>query len=596
MAKENDIKRIPYGIADFNLFRSDNYYYVDKTRFIRDIENKGRYLFFIRPRRFGKSLLLSLLESYYDIDKKNQFDGLFTGTDIHRDPTGEQNTYLILSLNFSKMSSPVSEIEENFTRHVKNAVTYFTRKYAGMLEQDIEEALALIGNQKNVSAVMDTFLYTWMGKKPKIYVIIDEYDNFANTILAESGEDYYRAITHGEGFLRSFFNVLKGGTTGSDAPISRMFVTGVSPITMDDVTSGFNIGTNISLDSDMVDLLGFTQTEVEAMIDYYRQTGKILHSTSELIAIMSQWYNHYRFSMDSDVDVFNTIHALYFLREYMKASKIPRIFVDENILTDYKKIRQLIIIDKKGEPSTNGSFTQLQQIIETGVIHSKVTRSFPVRDIAEPENFVSLLYYFGLLTIGGSDELNRAILKIPNESVKRLYITFIRKTYEETGVFSVKSNDYDTFMEAMAVRGEWKPLIEFLVKKMDASMGLRDLMSGEKSVQAFLNILFGLSDLYMTHSEKELNKGFADLVLEPFLTQYPAIKYSYLIEIKYIPLSKSKKKSVSQKQIHELAMEAGLQLDQYSRDEKFRKSIGQTTLKKLVLIFCGSQLVYYNEV
>jgi hypothetical protein len=596
MIEEKDIKRIPYGIADFNLFRSGNYYYVDKTRYIRDIENKGRYLFFIRPRRFGKSLFLSILESYYDIDKKERFDYLFNGTDIHRDPTKEKNIYLILSLNFSKITSRVSDIEENFIRHIKNAAAYFTQKYGGMLGHDTEKALALFENQKNAAAVMDTFLYSWMGKKQKIYVIIDEYDNFANTILAESGEDYYRAMTHGEGFLRSFFNVIKGGTTGSDAPISRLFMTGVSPITMDDVTSGFNIATNISLDSDIVDILGFTQSEVETLIDYYRQAGKIPHSIPELIEIMSQWYNNYRFSMDSNLEVFNTIHALYFLREYMKNSKVPRIFVDENILTDYQKIRRLIIIDKQGKPVTNGSFTQLQQVIETGIIHAKVAGSFPVRDMAEPENFVSFLYYFGLLTIGGVDQLNRAILKIPNESIKRLYYTFIKKTYEETGIFSVKSKDYETFMEGMAFRGEWKPLIELLVQKMDASMGLRDLMTGEKSIQAFLNILFGLSDLYIVYSERELNKGFADLVLEPFLTQYPTLKYSYLIEIKYINPLKSKKQQVPQKQIRELTREARSQLDRYCLDEKFKKSIGHTTLKKLVLIFCGSTLVYYNEV
>jgi len=594
MLEEKEIKRIPYGISDFNLFRSGNYYYVYKTRYIRNIENKDRFLFFIRPRRFGKSLFLSILESYYDIYKEEQFDYLFNGTEIHQNPTKEKNTYLVLSFNFSKITSQVSDIEGNFIRHIKNAAAYFTRKYGEILGHDTEKALTLFENQKNAAAVMDTFLYTWMGKKQKIYVAIDEYDNFANTILAESGEEYYRTITHGEGFLRSFFNVIKGGTTGSDAPISRLFMTGVSPITMDDVTPGFNIATNISLDSDIVDILGFTPSEVATMIDYYRLSGKIHCSTPELIEIMSQWYNNYRFSMDSELEVYNTIHALYFLREYIKNSKVPRIFIDENILTDYKKIRQLIIIDKQGKPSTNGSFTQLQHIIETGNIHAKLARSFPVRDLAEPENFVSLLYYFGLLTIAGVDELNRAILKIPNESIKRLYYTFIKKTYEETGIFSVKLKEYETFMERMAFNGEWIPLIELMAQKIDPSMGLRDLITGEKSIQAFLNILFGLSDLYIVYSEKELNKGFADLVLEPFITQYPTIQYSYLMEIKYIHPLKSKNQQTLQKQIDELTVEAHAHLERYSLDEKFKKSIGQTTLKKLLLIFCGSKLVYYN--
>ncbi len=356
MIDENDLKEIPYAVSDFVEFRESNYYFVDKTRYIRNIEKKGRYLFFIRPRRFGKSLFLSIMGSL---------------------------------LNYC------------------------------------------------------------LGKERKLYVIIDEYDNFANTILSSSGRQSYHDITHGEGFLRSFFNVVKGGTTGSGAPISRLFMTGVSPITLDDVTSGFNIGTNISLDDDINEILGFNITEVEAMIEYYRQTGKIHHSTSDLMNIMGQWYNHYRFSLDSECEVFNTILVLYFLREYMKKSRIPDELIDNNARIDYNKLRHLIVIDEEGVTRANGNFSKLQYIIETGAIHAAIEKSFPVADIADTNNFVSLLYYFGLLTIRGTGDENTPVLAIPNEAIKRLYYDYIHDTYKETGILNLRTDTYKTLIRGI---------------------------------------------------------------------------------------------------------------------------------------------------
>jgi hypothetical protein len=447
---------------------------------------------------------------------------------------------------------------------------------------------------KGASALMGTFLNYFRGKEYKLYVIIDEYDNFANTILSDSGEEEYRAITHGEGFLRSFFNVIKAGTSGSDTPISRLFMTGVSPIMLDDVTSGFNIATNISLDDDINEILGFNITEVEALIEYYRQAGKIRHSTSELMDIMGQWYNHYRFSLDSECEVFNTILVLYFLREYLKKSRIPGLLIDNNARMDYMKLKYLIISDKKGTLQTNGNFSQLRKIMETDCLHTAIVDRFPIAKMASPGNFISLLYYFGLLTITGSDEEHKAILKIPNEAIKRLYYDYIKETYEETGILTIDLSRYEAAMKEMAFNGKWKPLIAYLVEQMEKSMGLRDLITGEKAIQAFLNVYLGLSALYLVYSERELEKGYADLVLEPFLAQYPGLKYSYLIEIKYIK-PQGKKTGLTPVQIKTIKEEAEKQLDKYSLDEKFQKSIGQTKLKKLVLIFRGNRMVHHSE-
>jgi hypothetical protein len=516
-----------------------------------------------------------MLEYYYDIDQKDQFDFLFNGRDIHQNPTKEKNKYLVLSFNFSAVDPDKSHLEEFFLQHILDSVRYFINKYGKYLDIDIKEAQKKFESSKGASALMGTFLNYFRGKEYKLYVIIDEYDNFANTILSDSGEEEYRAITHGEGFLRSFFNVIKAGTTGSDTPISRLFMTGVSPITLDDVTSGFNIATNISLDLDIAEIMGFTKTEVETMIEYYRQTGKIRHSTPELMSIMNQWYNHYKFALRSTSEVFNTVFVLYFLQEYLKESRIPDQLIDNNARIDYMKLRYLMISDKKGTPQTNGNFSQLRHIMENHTLHSTIVDRFPIAKLASPGNFISLLYYFGLLTITGSDEEHKAILKIPNEAIKRLYYDYIKETYEETGILTIDLSRYEAAMET--------------------SMGIRDLITGEKGIQAFLNVYLGLSALYLVYSEKELKKGYADLVLEPFLAQYPGLKYSYLMEIKYIK-SQGKKKKLPPEEIKKIKEEAESQLNKYSRDEKFRKSIEPTTLKKLVLIFSGNRMIYHAEI
>ena len=597
MTEIQELKQNPYGVADFNDFKVKNLYYVDKTHFIRDIEKKGSYLFLIRPRRFGKSLFLGILEAYYDIEYKDRFDSFFSGTVIHQSPTKEKNSYMVLKLNFSAVKPDVSKIEESFIDYIKESTYSFILKYEMLLDIDPEKAKEELFAKKNASEVMVKFLNVCKRVKQKLYVIIDEYDNFANTIISESGEQAFIDITHGTGFLRAFFNVVKAGTTDMDAPISRLFMTGVSPVTMDDVTSGFNIADNISLDTDINEIMGFTQPEVEKMIEYYRQSGKIRHSTPQLMEIMSQWYNHYRFSIYAEKDLFNTTHVLYFLKKYLIDSQIPYNLIDRNAMFDYKKLRHLIIIDKKGAvaptPQTNGNFSKLQQIIASGTIHSDIESGFPITEVTNPRNFISLLYYFGLLTLRGMDDENTPVLIIPNQMVKQLYYDYIHETYEETGVLRLDTEKYTELLKGMAYRGNWRELVEYISERMESSLSLRDLMTGEKAHQVFWNVYLGLGALYNVYPEPELNQGFADLALAPMLIQYPAIKYSYLLELKYIKPSGDQ--LPDPQKIQGLKEEAETQLSQYCRDDKFQKAIGQTTLKKLVLIFCGNRMVYHDE-
>ncbi|MGE5342802.1 MAG: AAA family ATPase [Candidatus Omnitrophota bacterium] len=595
MKEEERLKSIPYGKADFAEFKKRNLYFVDKTRYIRDIEEKGYFLFFIHPRRFGKSLFLSIMECYYDVLLKDQFDFLFNGTAIHQNPTEEKNSYMVLKLNFSLVKPGVASIETTFHNYIKDSVTDFITKYSSLLDIDIDKAVAELNSRENASELMVTFLKYCKRKKQKLYVIIDEYDNFANTILTSSGKASFHDLTHGEGFFRSFFNVLKGGTSDADAPISRIFITGVSPITLDDVTSGFNIATNISLDSNLNEILGFTSEEVETMIDYYRQTGKIKHSTAELMAIMSQWYNHYRFSIRATREVFNTTLVLYFLQEYMKDSRIPDEMVDNNVQIDYNKLRHLIVIDKEGAKKANGNFSKLLHIVQSGEVHSTIERSFPIEDLTDTNNFVSLLYYFGLLTIGGIDDEDTPILRIPNETIKRLYFDYIHDTYKETGVLNLRTDEYKTLIRGMAYKGNWEELVDFIAGCMESSLSLRDLMTSEKAHQVFWIVYLGLSTLYHIYSEKEIGQGYCDLAMVPTLEQNPKIQYSYIIELKYIKPSDYEKKDGAEK-VETLRSEAAEQLSRYSLDEKFINTVSQTRLKKLILIFSGNKLIHNSEI
>lgn len=598
----NKIKKIPYGISDYDVIRRENYYYVDKTMYLQQIENVGKYLFFIRPRRFGKSLFLSIMEAYYDVLYTDQFEFYFRGTEVFNNPTRERNSYLILKLNFSAVDPNLKLVEDSFLNNVTGKAKLFIVRYKHILKINEEKATEYIHNLKSPADILQYLVDLTIESGQKLYIIIDEYDNFANTILSSFGSYEYRKLTHEEGFFRSFFNFIKAGTTGLKAPISRLFVTGVSPVTMDDVTSGFNIGENISIDEQFNRMLGFSKKDVNELISYYISAGFIKHDIDYLMEIMSSWYNNYLFSKQATEKLYNTDMVLYFIKQYFKTRSIPDDLIDRNVRIDYGKLRHLIVIDKSGDKQLNGNFSKLAEIIENGGITSNIVKGFPVEELTYVENFISLLFYFGLLTIKGT-ERDKLRLEIPNETIKHLYYDYIKRAYKESNIFNIDFYKYANLMSRMAYDGEWRSLFDYITERMKQSISLRDLISGEKSIQAFLNVYLGLSELYIIHTEKELNKGFADLLMEPFIARYQGIKYSYLLEIKYInrkDYKKLKAKAASTKNgleedIKKLRQAAEEQLSQYSSDVKLSKNLNQTKLINLILIFSGHELVYIEE-
>jgi len=593
--KTETIKEIPYGIADYELIRTENYYYVDKTPYLHTLKKAGRYLFFIRPRRFGKSLFLSVMEAYFDVFYKDRFEEFFKGTWIYHHPTDEQGSYLVLSLNFSVVEPDPDKIEASFLNHIQDTAVDFIQRYSDYLSANPKRDYYAqkIESSRSATDILSTMLLLCKGARQKLYVIIDEYDNFSNTLLSTVGKAAYQDLTHGPGFFRSFFNALKKGTSGTGAPITRSFITGVSPITMDDVTSGYNIGKNVSMEPALNRMLGFTRDDVVEMIEYYRSKGDISHPTGYLLEIMTNWYGNYRFSRKDDEELFNSDMILYFLDNYMTGKELPDDLIDRNVRIDYGKLKHLIIIDKSKNktPTPNGNFSKLKEIIENGGTSSNIAKGFPLDKLVDAKNFKSLLFYLGLLTIK-KPEKDKLRLEIPNETVRRLYYDYIEEGYRETDIFDLDLSHYSDLVTDMAYDGKWKPLLKYITGRMRESMSLRDLITGEKSIQAFLNVYLGLSNIYIIHPEKEMNKGYADIVMEPFLARYEGITFSYILEIKYIKAGEKP----SETELWQLKEEAEKQLKNYSMDRKFEKNIKKTTLIKLVLIFCGHELIDMGDV
>jgi hypothetical protein len=320
---DKKIKRIPYGLANYERVVQTNCYYVDKTMYLNTIEEASDYLFFIRPRRFGKSLLLSMMEMYYDVHYKDRFEELFKGTWVFDHPTSERGSYLVLSFNFSAVDPSPGEVEASFLNQVQDTALKFISKYCDYLSANPNRDYFVekIKESRSASDILSTLLHLCKHAQQKLYVLIDDYDTFTNSILSTDGDYAYRELTHGTGFFLSFFSALKLGTSGAGAPISRSFITGVSPITMDDVTYVYNIGENTSMDPAFKTMLGFTEEDVIEMIEYYRSKGRIQHPTAYLMEIMSQWYGNYLSSEDDDVKLFNSDTIIYIIDYYLSRNK-----------------------------------------------------------------------------------------------------------------------------------------------------------------------------------------------------------------------------------------------------------------------------------
>lgn len=590
---EQIAKRIPYGSADYGRMRLDNSYYVDKTRFIPLLEAQPYFIFLIRPRRFGKTLWLSLLQHYYDINKADQFEVLFAGTYIGSQPTAERNSYLVMFFNFALVNPNVNKVEASFEDNGVVEVKGFLDRYRRFFtDEECEDIL----NAANTEARLRRIFYHAGEKGLKIYLLIDEYDNFANTILTSAGQQAYHNLTNDEGFFRYFFNLLKGATAGQISGLTRLYITGVSPVTMDDVTSGFNIGDNLSIDATFNELVGFSEAEVRAILEHYHDAGVLQVNIDLCLAVMQIWYDGYCFSKMIGTDrnavrLYNSNLVWHFVKQAIREKAIPDTLIDQNMRIDYGKLRHLLTVDQHiHQQQLNGNFSQLRSIIENGEIGSEIVPSFPLERLTEPENFVSQLLYFGLLTFAGEVE-GLALLRIPNRTIKDLLYSYLRDGFRDVDAFRLDVRKLIGLLNAMAYRGQWQGFFDYVTSEVQNQASIRDYLSAEKMIHGFLLAYLNVSHFFLTWSEKEMGGGFVDFYLEPFLARYHDMRFGYLVELKYIA-----RNNFDQTQLQVKIAEAEAQLARYAHDPRIQRVAEQVTLKKLVLVYSGWELVYRAEV
>ena len=576
-----DRKRIPYGMMNFAVIRRDDCYYVDKTRFIPMIEEADKFFFFIRPRRFGKSLTVSMLQHYYDILAKDKFEALFGDLYIGKHPTRDRNSYLVLYLNFSGIVGELHNYRKGLDAHCQTMFDYFCDIYADYLPKGIKEEL----DKKEGAVEQFEYLFTECNKtNQRIYLFIDEYDHFTNAILSDIESLHrYTDEAHGEGYLRAFFNKIKAGTYSS---IERCFITGVSPVTMDDLTSGFNIGTDYSLTPEFNEMIGFTEEEVRQMLTYYSTTSPFNHSVDELIEIMKPWYDNYCFAEEcyGETTMYNSNMVLYFVKNYIQRGKAPRDMVEDNIRIDYEKLRMLIRKDK--EFAHDASI--IQTLVSEGYVTGELKKGFPAINITNPDNFVSLLYYFGMLTISGTYK-GKTKLTIPNQVVREQLYTYLLNTYNDANL-SFSSYEKNELSSALAYRGTWKTYFDYIADCLKRYASQRDKQKGESFVHGFTLAMTAQNRFYRPISEADTQEGYADIFLSPLLDIYPDMKHSYVIELKYA------KYKDPENRVEELRLEGIAQTNRYADTDTVKNAIGTTQLHKIVVVYKGMEMRVCEEV
>ena len=575
-------KLLPYGMMNFADIRLDNYYYVDKTSFIPVIEQSDRFFFFIRPRRFGKSLTLNMLQHYYDVRTRDKFDALFGDLYIGKHPTRDRNSYLVLYLNFSGISGELHNYRQGLDAHCNTSFDYFCDIYAEYLPKGIKEVL----NEKAGAVEQLDYLYHQCELAgQQIYLFIDEYDHFTNAILSDAESIHrYTEETHKEGYLRAFFNRVKAGTYSS---IKRCFITGVSPVTMDDLTSGFNIGTNYSLTPKFNAMMGFTEDEVREMLTYYSTKAPFHHTVDELIELMKPWYDNYCFAQEcyDQPTLYNSNMVLYFVKNYIDNNgKAPRNMIESNIRIDYEKLRMLIRKDK--EFAHDASI--IQTLVSQGYITGELKDGFPAANIVDSDNFVSLLYYFGMLTVSGTFE-GKTKLIIPNQVVREQLYTYLLNTYNEADL-SFSNHEKDELSSALAYRGAWQSYFDYIADCLKRYASQRDKQKGESFVHGFTLAMTAQNRFYRPISEADTQSGYVDIFLSPMLEIYPDMSHSYIIELKYA------KYKDPESRVEELRAEGVAQANRYADTDRVKNAIGTTQLHKIVVVYKGMEMRVCEEV
>ncbi|MFT3769271.1 MAG: AAA family ATPase [Minicystis sp.] len=584
--------KIPYGISNFDVIRTEGFFYADKTPYLPVLESGYRHVVFLRPRRFGKSTLLSMLEHYYDIGRRDRFDQLFGGLWVHEHPTEERNRYLVLALDFSRVATDAGSdvLRRSFVEAVRGSIRTFLLRYRDLVPtlgdlfarlDDLEDAEALIGR------VLDTVAAT----SHKIYLLVDEYDHFANRLLTGGAEDMYEAIVTKTGFVRTFYATLKAGTTSG--ALGRMFVTGVSPLMLDDLSSGFNIATHASLNARLAALAGFTRADTERAVDELLAARPHLAALppigdrSALLRVLEEHYNGYRFSEDTCERVFNSDMVLYFLQELEARGRYPHNMLDRNVRTEYGHLQRLGMLSGTDQSERRAL---LQAILSDGHVRSELVEQFGVKSLGTHKTFLSLLYFLGMLTLGAAprDVLGYE-LEIPNRVIRELQWEHLALMLRDDAGVRINVDELQKALGAMAIEGEIAPFLDLFHAQVLKALSNRDLMGlDEKTIKLLLMTYASLGRAFHPLSEKELAQGYGDLFLGAS-RDVAGARYSWLLELKYL------KTGAKAAQIEAAFAEAEAQVRRYAADPALLPVLlGERSLKAGMLVFVGAKKVLFR--
>lgn len=566
-------KKLPYGISNYKTLVEDNYIFVDKTKHIEKLENlHAPFIFFLRPRRFGKSLFTSVLENYYDINTKDDFHKLFGDTYIGKNPTKDKNGYYVLKFNFSKLDTDSKEsLEESFLRTINNSFKDFGNKY------NIELNYNNIGFP---ASVFEDFLADIAYKIDKpLYVIIDEYDHFANELLSFK-TDMFSEIISKTGFVRKWYEVLK---TGTESIVKRIFATGVSPITLDSLTSGFNIGSDITRDPRFNEMMGFTEEEVRSLILNTSKNTLQKEELDNLVDELRKNYNGYLFSESAETRLFNSDMILYYLKHYQDFGDGPKDLIDKNIASDYGKLGYMFELKDK-----NKNMKVLDKILQGEEITTVITSQFSMEKDFEEDDFKSLLFYLGMLTIKRED-LGDVVLTVPNNVIRELYFDYFGKKLKEDIEYELNTTDIRNSIKSIAQKADNFKLIQIVEKTLNKLSNRDYIKFDEKYIKLiFLTYCF-LSKIYLVKSEYEVEKGYIDIALLKQVNIDPA--YFAIFELKYI--SKREYEEKGEDIVKERLDEAIVQLKKYKTSYELKNI---ENLKKWAIVFVGDKCVVNKEI
>ncbi len=532
------MKKLPYGVSNYDELVEENYYYVDKTKYIEKLEDLAeKRIMFLRPRKFGKTLFTSVLENYYDVNKKDKFEELFGETYIGKNPTEMKNSYYILRFNFSGINTKDEETTmEGFKENVKDSIQKFVNRYE--IDFYINPKLSTEGL---LNSLITAFEY--QKQNEKMYVIIDEYDHFANELLEFQTESFKNLVSK-NGQIRKWYEVLKRGT---ESVVDRIFITGVAPITLDSMTSGFNIVTDLTRDPRFNEMMGFTEEELVKIMEVQEIEKE---KQEELLPIMKENYDGYRFSTEvkENRNLYNSNMCLYFLNSYISFGKIPEELIDVNIESDYNKVGNMLKLCRNENRLDIIGKTVLGEKLVT-----KITQKFNPETTFGERELLSMLYYLGYLTIVGKS-LGMVELKVPNQVMKEIYAEYFIELIEKETDLRIKESEYQEILKDIAIEGKIGSLVN-IIEKYLKNLSNRDYENfDEKYIKLFFFSISMSFEIYNVISEMEIERGYSDLILLPKDKEY----YSIIIEFKYL-------KKTEEKELQKEQKEAKKQLEKYCR-------------------------------